>query len=102
MDPPLKGFNLIVSHKDQVTRLPAGASLLATSPFCPNAMYCLGNHILTFQGHPEFCKGYSRALMEYREDVLGEEKFGRGINSLAEDTDEISVARWILNFMTAV
>ena len=99
MTPVLKTFNLIFSHKDQVTRLPPGAELLASSPRCPNAMYRMDNHILTFQGHPEFCKGYSRALMEYREDVLGAETFSRGIMSLERNTDEEAVARWIINFI---
>lgn len=99
MDPPLEGFNLIVSHKDQVTVLPAGAELLATSSFCPNAMFSIDEHILTFQGHPEFCKPYSQALMEYREDVLGEEKFSKGMQSLAEETHEAVIARWIINFL---
>lgn len=99
MDPPRDEISLIVSHKDQVTELPKGAVLLATSEFCPHAAFQLGGHILTFQGHPEFCKDYSKALMEYREEILGEEKFSQGIRSLQTDTDEAIIAYWILNFV---
>lgn len=99
MDPAVDTFNLIFSHKDQVSRLPTGAEILATSPGCPIAMFRLENHILAFQGHPEFCKGYSRALMDFREDVLGPVTYGQGIESLGLDTHENTVARWILNFI---
>lgn len=99
MDPPVADFALIVSHQDQVTQLPRQAELLAVSEFCPVAMFRIGTHILAFQGHPEFEKGYSRALMEMRRDTLGEGKFHAGIASLEEDTDEDVIARWILNFI---
>lgn len=101
MKPERPGYNLIVSHKDQVTVLPPEAELLASSPACPNAMFRIGDHILTFQGHPEFVKGYSRTLMEFREDVLGADRFIQGIASLSEETHEETIARWILNFLAA-
>lgn len=95
----LDAFNLVVSHKDQVTRLPPDAELLATSDFCPNAMFQIGEHILTVQGHPEFVKGYSKALMEFRKDILGNEKFSAGVASLDEPLDRDIVAKWIVNFI---
>ena len=48
-----KQFSLLVSHQDQVTRLPTEAELIAGNEFCPNASFQIANHILTFQGHPE-------------------------------------------------
>lgn len=99
MDPPLSSFNLLVSHKDQVSKLPTGAELLGASEFCPNAMFRLGDHMLTFQGHPEFCKSYSKALMDFREDILGESVYRAGVDSLARDTHEKVIARWIINFI---
>jgi GMP synthase-like glutamine amidotransferase len=99
MTPAQPAFSLLVSHKDQVTQLPKDAELLATSDFCPNAMFRIDRHILTFQGHPEFHKGYSRALMEMRRNILGAEIHSRGIASLAMQTDERLVAEWILNFI---
>ncbi len=99
MDPPLPAFNLISSHKDQVTELPADSVLLAGSEDCPYGMYRIGGHILTFQGHPEFCKPYSKALMSFREEILGPDKFHSGVDSLALPTDETIIAHWILNFL---
>jgi GMP synthase-like glutamine amidotransferase len=97
--PPAEGFKLVVSHKDQVTQLPPGAELLATGDCCPNAMFRIGEHMLALQGHPEFRKGYSRALMQFRRDILGENKFAAGISSLDLDMDEDVVAAWIVAFI---
>ncbi len=97
VDADVDQFGLLVSHQDQVTVLPEGARLLATSDFCPNAMFRIDDHILTFQGHPEFTRDYSRDLMEMRREMLGE-KYDAGIASLKQDPDSDLVARWIVNF----
>lgn len=91
-------FNLLVSHKDQVTRLPESAELLAGNHYCPNAAFQIEDHFLCMQGHPEFVKGYSQALMEMRREILGEEKFLEGVASLTQETSESEVARWMLGF----
>ena len=39
-------------HQDQVTRLPLGATCIATSEFCENAALVYGNRALTYQAHP--------------------------------------------------
>jgi len=89
-----KQFALLVSHQDQVVRLPAQAELIATNTFCPNA-----NHILTFQGHPEFSADYLNYLMAKRRDLIGEEKYKKAMESLQYDQDAQLVARWIINFI---
>jgi GMP synthase-like glutamine amidotransferase len=99
MLPNEQEISLLVSHKDQVTELPKGAKLLAGSDFCVHAMFQVDNHILTFQGHPEFVKGYSRGLMELRKEILGIDKYKQGIASLEKATNEKSVARWVLAFI---
>lgn len=99
MDPPVARFALVVSHKDQVSKLPEGAELLASSDFCPIAMFRIDNHILTFQGHPEFTRAYSKDLMEFRQDILGEEKFSAGIESLGRSHDSETISRWIVRFI---
>ncbi len=99
MQPPLPALSAIVSHKDQVTILPDNAQLLSTSEFCPNTMFQIENHILTFQGHPEFAKGYSRALLNLRKDILGEAVYGKGIASLGQEIHSDIFAQWILRFI---
>ena len=81
--------------------LPKNAALLAGSHFCPNGMFQLGETILTFQGHPEFTKGYSRGLMEMRREALGEETYQKGVDSLQQGVDSNLVAHWIVEFIEA-
>jgi len=100
MDPPCQEICLLCSHKDQVTRLPEDAKLLASSDYCPIGAFSVGDHFLAIQGHPEFLKPYAKNLMEMRREILGEDKFAEGIRSLESDTSELTVARWMLNFLT--
>jgi len=98
MDSPQETLNLIVSHRDQVTELPAGVEVLASSEFCPNYMLQYGSHMMTVQGHPEFSKNYSRALMEKRKNIIPAPLIEDGQASLAADADDQLMARWIINF----
>ncbi|MEO1078995.1 MAG: GMP synthase [Pseudomonadota bacterium] len=92
-------FAVLVSHQDQVVELPEDAEVLAGSSFCPNAVFQLGDHVLTFQGHPEFVNDYSRAIIEYRWDLIGDEKAEEGIASLEGQPETDRMAGWILNFL---
>ncbi len=92
-------FDILVSHQDQVVENARGARVLAGSDFCENAVVQVGEHILTFQGHPEFVSGYSREIMEFRREAIGEAAYQAGIASLNEEHEGARVARWILNFL---
>lgn len=100
MSPPLETLDLLISHQDQVTRLPAGAEVVASSDFCPFAAYHIGNQVLCFQGHPEFVHDYSRALLEVRQAHLGEELYGKAIASLSRDHHGPAVAEWMMRFVS--
>ncbi len=57
-DDPLLGglppsFEAFLGHKEAVSRLPAGAVLLATSPGCPVQAFRLGRRVYATQFHPE-------------------------------------------------
>ncbi len=99
MEPAPDHFNLIVSHKDQVSALPEGADRLASSDFCPNSMFVIGDHVFAMQGHPEFDRAYSSDLMHMRQEILGDEKFRRGVASLEMPLHRDDVARWIVRFL---
>jgi GMP synthase-like glutamine amidotransferase len=101
MQPYRERFGLLSSHKDQVVRLPDGAELFAATELCPNSGFTIGDHILTFQGHPEFSKGYSRALMDFRREMLGEPRYSTGVESLEKPVHPALVGRWILNFIAS-
>lgn len=94
-------LNLIASHKDQVSRMPDGAKLIATSDFCPIGGFVVGDQVLTLQGHPEFRKEYSRDLMVMRREMIGEEVFELGVASLGRETDDAKVGQWIIDFVAA-
>ena len=101
MTPKLENFSLLYSHRDQVTTLPKGAELLATHDFCPNSMFVIGSHLFAFQGHPEFVKAYSNALMNFRRKMVGEDKYLEGIASLSQEPSSQTISRWMLNFLAA-
>lgn len=92
-------LDILVSHQDQVVENAPGAIVLASSDFCENAVSQIGDHIITFQGHPEFVRDYSRAIMEVRRDSLGEDVYATGQASLARETQGSRVATWIVNFL---
>lgn len=99
LTPALDRLRLLVSHQDQVTVLPEGASRLAGHDFCPNDILQIGDFTLTFQGHPEFSKGYSRDLLNKRREVLGQPLYQAGLESLEQPLDDKVAAQWILTFL---
>lgn len=92
-------LDILVSHQDQVVEVGAEAQVLAGSVFCENAVIQIGDHILTFQGHPEFVDDYSRTLMVFRRELIGEDVFALGIASLQGSHEGRRVAQLILNFL---
>ena len=94
-------FPVLVSHRDQVVEVASGARVLAGSDFCPNAVCQVGNRILSFQGHPEFVNDYSRELIEYRREAIGEETYREGLASLGELPATRRMAGWIVAFLRA-
>jgi len=99
MQPRREALSLLVCHQDQVIEPPAEADLLASHPFCPHDMFQIGEHILTLQGHPEFPKGYSRALMERRRAVIGESTYRDGMASLQQPIESAVAAAWMTGFL---
>ena len=100
VDPVLQELRLCCIHQDQVQVLPAGATLLASSDFCPLAAYYIDSRVLCFQGHPEMTADYIRALMQLRAaDISGpaREEAHRSLDGISPDAP--IVARWIENFV---
>ena len=99
MKEPADELNIIASHQDQITRLPDDTRVIASSDFCPCFVVQWGNHFLSIQGHPEWLPAYSRALMNHRRDILGDELTDAGLASLAIAPDNALFTRWILDFV---
>lgn len=106
LDTPVAGLQvpqalqLLISHRDQVTKLPEHAVCLAASEFCPYAAYVIGEQVLCFQGHPEFSHDFSRALMQLRRSIYTPEFYSQGIKSLEKQHDGDLVAGWMVEFIT--
>lgn len=98
MQPVIPSYSLLVSHQDQVIKLPPNAAVIATSSFCSNSAFQIEDYALGFQGHPEFIRDYSHRLMEMRRDRIPHERIEVGLNSLTEKIDHLLVAQWIINF----
>jgi len=82
--------------------VPAGAVVTATSDHCNNAGFRIDDHILTFQGHPEFIPDYSREIMHFRREMIGESRVATGLASLdSEQHQGARVARWMLDFLSS-
>lgn len=99
MTPVLEELTLLISHQDQVTKLPENATLLASSDFCPIAAYCIDDQVLCFQGHPEFIHDYSKELLEIRQQLIGEEAYLKGVDSLQHEHQGHTVAEWMMRFV---
>jgi GMP synthase-like glutamine amidotransferase len=98
MAPRSSGFDLLVSHQDQVTAVPSGGTVLATSDHAPVAAFEVGS-LLGFQGHPEFVAAYADALMTRRVERIGGDVIDRARGTLSRATDHATVARWIARFL---
>ncbi|MEN0129250.1 MAG: glutamine amidotransferase [Brevundimonas sp.] len=71
-DPLLAGmpdsFEAFVGHKEACRVLPAGATLLASSPTCPVEMFRVGTNLYATQFHPELdVEGISTRIRVYRD-----------------------------------
>jgi GMP synthase-like glutamine amidotransferase len=99
MSPQLDNLDLLVFHQDQVVELPENATLLASSAFCPNAAYRIGDQVLCFQAHPEFVDDYELALLALRREFLGEALHAAALESMAMQQQGVIVAEWMLRFI---
>lgn len=91
--------SLLVSHRDQVSRLPVGAERLLSSDFCPYAAYFIDDKVLCFQGHPEFDHRYARALLEYRQEEFDASFLAEVNASYQNEHQGKRMARWIKAFL---
>lgn len=73
-------FTAQLSHRQSVTRLPPGASLLASSEMEPHQAFSYGGSAWGIQFHPEFDEAIIRHFIEYYRQQLQRE--GRDIGQL--------------------
>ena len=90
---------LLASHQDQVVALPGGATLLASSEFCPVAAFTVEQQVLCVQPHPEFVEDFSAYLLTKRRALLGEDQYSAATDSLALGHDGLHMARMMVAFV---
>jgi GMP synthase-like glutamine amidotransferase len=95
-----KSFGLAVSHQDQVLNAPPSAQVVASSAFTPfAALYYQDAPALSFQGHPEFCKNFTDALIRSRRGTRFSEALAdAALDSLNTPLDGDIVSAWIASF----
>lgn len=93
---PTGRMRLMYNHHDQVVSLPPHATVFATSTFCPVEGFYIGDHIITFQGHPEYVPQYNvHLIVDFAADEPEDVKTAalRSIGNMNHDGD--IVAQWI-------
>lgn len=91
--------NLVVSHQDQVIETPPGMEVFGGNQFCPNHFCQYGETMLGIQGHPEFSKAYSAAVINIRRGIIPAERVQEGLDSLAEPVHSELLFDWIVAFL---
>ncbi len=99
MQPNKSELNILASHQDQIVTLPASASVIAESDFCPYFFVQWSDHFISVQGHPEWQAEYSRALMNYRKDIIPAQTIETALQTLDQEPDNRVFTQWLLNFI---
>lgn len=90
-------LSLLFYHQDMVVELPKDAKLISTSDYCKVQMFCINNHVLGIQAHPEMLKVHNHALIkEYQDDIRNE--FQHALESLRIRDNSLIIAHWMANF----
>ncbi|MEM8698846.1 MAG: type 1 glutamine amidotransferase [Pseudomonadota bacterium] len=103
--PPVLSFHAM--HRDQVTRLPEDATLLAASDFCEIAMVAYGDperpDAISIQPHPEFERPFAEDLVALRTgDGKIQAETGRvALESYGRPVDNRAFARWVTAYFTS-
>ena len=94
-----KHLNIIVSHQDQIVTIPEGARVIAESDFCPFFIVQWNEQFLSIQGHPEWNRDYSKALINERRTIIPSSIIDTGFRSLTTKPDNDCFIRWIIDFV---
>lgn len=102
MSEPKSKIGLVVSHQDQICELPPNSEVLGSNDFCPYSMIKVGHNFLGVQGHPEFSRQYSFALMDIRRDIISATVIDAASATLSQDVDDVLVMQWLIHFLKQV
>lgn len=89
---------LMAWHQDQVTEVPEGALVLASSATCPNAAILYGDRAFTFQAHPEFDGETIEILADFRKGELSPQQYKAALCDVNESLANEIIADQISDF----
>jgi len=91
---------MIFNHRDQVARLPPGATLLAGDESCPVQAYDIDGQVLALQGHPEYSVAYQEALMSAASPPIDPHIRAAALIANREASPDCDIlAEWLVNFI---
>ena len=89
-------------HRDQVTKTPANAKVIATNDFCTNAALLYDDKALTVQAHPEFRPEFIDGLMKTRgKGLVPDEVMAEATTKLGAPLQDKTMAARIAAFFKA-
>jgi GMP synthase-like glutamine amidotransferase len=101
MQTTLSDLRLIASHEEQVVSLPPDATVLASHPACPYAMFMLQDQFVGIQGHPEFTPEYVKKLVLTGKYQIPSGTVQAGLQSLATTIDNQQMGTWLNAFLNS-
>lgn len=94
-----KGLTLNAWHQDQVVERPQGARVLGGNDFCQNGILAYGDHIISWQPHPEFPSAFVGGLIEKRgRGVVPDNLLDRAAAELDAPVDNQEIATLLAEF----
>ena len=94
--------NIYAFHQDQITELPAAASVFSSSEFCPYAGLSYGDSIISVQAHPEFDEDCELALLNmYSGNIVPQPIAAEAIDNMkipGRKADTQLLANWLADF----
>ena len=87
-------------HQDQVVERPEGARVLGGNDVCENGILAYGDHIISWQPHPEFANGFVGGLIEKRgRGVVPDAILDEAATKLETPNDNLQIATFLAEFM---
>ena len=102
LKPSFETMSLQAYHQDQVLEAPEGTKTIASSEFCENAALWYPDFAITVQGHPEFRKDYSTALIKnYKGVSLTDEEADEALATMTMENNAAALAEVVAKMVEA-
>ena len=86
-------------HNEIVTHLPTGAEVLATDPLTDISAFCIGNHVLAIQHHPEITTDYMDGMLGMLQGEVSADVLAEARNSSKLDAEGGLFVEWMALFL---